>query len=313
MKDAAGKGTPAPHEDITEKDLPVTEEDKKVAASMPVRNLIGKLWWVARVSRPDIVCALHKCAVWQNRPSQKLWKHLIWIVKYLKTTQKVGITFNRKKEGTSNYVTYCDAAYATEEGTYSRVGFVYYFLGGLVAWESKKTKTIVDSSTEAECQSVVQALNENEYVRQFVEELGIFSHTEPTIIYQDNKSTIALTRQGAKHKRSKHYEVAFNKCKEHVRKGKVEMKHVSTTDQIADMFTKSLPQPLFEKLRDRMMRGDIENVLQVNLTVYPGDEIRKPVAMLLDIGGKSKQTGTRVHRPNFLSAKNSGRVNEVDK
>src|SRR3954471_8989357 len=93
MGDTHGRDTPAPLVEITEDDQPKTKEEKELAEKLPIRNLIGKLWWLATTSRPDIHCALHKCATHQNKPSEKLWKHLMCILKYLKTTQHYGLVF----------------------------------------------------------------------------------------------------------------------------------------------------------------------------------------------------------------------------
>ena len=61
------KETPAPTTDLSEEDASTTPEDIRAASELPIRNAIGKLWWAAGISRPDIVCALHKCASWQNK------------------------------------------------------------------------------------------------------------------------------------------------------------------------------------------------------------------------------------------------------
>ena len=66
LQDAEGKDTPAPTCDITEADAPSTEEEKDIVSKLPIRSAIGKLWWAALISRSDILCALHKCASWQN-------------------------------------------------------------------------------------------------------------------------------------------------------------------------------------------------------------------------------------------------------
>ena len=76
--------TPSLLTDMTESDLPKTEEEKERVSKYPVRNLIGRLWWLVLISRPDLNCALHKCAVWQNKPSEKLWKQLLNILRYFK-------------------------------------------------------------------------------------------------------------------------------------------------------------------------------------------------------------------------------------
>src|SRR5260221_9426513 len=56
------RDTPATLTDITIEDLPKTPKEKQEATKMPVRNLIGRLWWLALTTRPDLACALHKCA-----------------------------------------------------------------------------------------------------------------------------------------------------------------------------------------------------------------------------------------------------------
>ena len=149
---------------------------------MPVRSAIGKLWWAALISRPDIICALHKCAVWQNKPSQKLWRHIMWIFKYLKQTSTHAITYTRTHTtDIPEYQVYCDASFAAEPGFKSRYGYLYYFFGALIAWTSVHTTRVVTSSTEAECNAVVHASKENIWVRAFIHELNIYNHTKPTI------------------------------------------------------------------------------------------------------------------------------------
>ena len=81
LDSAEGKDRPAPSGELTKKKRTIEK-----AAQLPIRSAIGKHWWAALISRPDIVCALHKCAAWQNKPSQKLFKHILWIIKYLKHT-----------------------------------------------------------------------------------------------------------------------------------------------------------------------------------------------------------------------------------
>ena len=63
LAETPGKDTPAPQDEITEADLPKTNGEREKVKRYPVRNAIGKLWWLALISRPDIICALHKCAV----------------------------------------------------------------------------------------------------------------------------------------------------------------------------------------------------------------------------------------------------------
>jgi hypothetical protein len=251
LQDVAGKDTPAPTTEITESDLPTTKEEIEKAAQLPIRSAIGKLWWAALISRPDIICSLHKCAAWQNKPSQALWRHLVWIIRYLKQTPTYAITYQRERE--MNFVAYCDASFASETKSRSRYGYLYFVYGCLVSWTSVHTTRVVTSSTEAECNAVVHTCKENTWIREFVRELGVHQTTEPTVIYQDNKSTIALTKGSGNHKRSKHFTIEFDALRESVKQKEIDIRYIETESMPADMFTKTLPKVTFEKHRDFIM------------------------------------------------------------
>jgi hypothetical protein len=260
LQHAEGKETPAPLTEITEHDLPTTQDDIDSVAQLPIRNAIGKLWWAALISRPDITCALHKCAAWQNKPSHKLWRHILWIMKYLKHTIKYAIVYKRKRQDVYNsmYIAFCDASFATETNSRSRYGYIFYVLGGLVSWTSVHTTRVLTSSTEAECHSVVHTAKENTWIRDFMKELGLFRCDEPTIIFQDNMGAIALMKGGGKHKRSKHFTIEFDALREYVREKEIDIRYVETTNMTADIFTKILPKHLFEKHRNTMMEKGAE-------------------------------------------------------
>jgi len=254
-KEAIGKDTPAPADDIKETDAPITEAEKQEALQFPVRNAIGKLWWAALVSRPDILCALHKCATWQNTPSLKLWLHIMWIIKYLKTTRDQTITYRRQQEGGDTLYAFCDASFGAERNSKSRTGHFFCVLGALIAWTSVHTTRVVTSSTEAECHAIVQVLKENRWIKEFIQELNVFKIDKATTIYQDNKSAISLTQNKGQHKRSKHFGIEFDAVRESVREGEIEVKYLDTQNMPADMLTKSLGKAAFNKHKEVIMGG----------------------------------------------------------
>jgi hypothetical protein len=68
-------------------------------------------------------------------------------------------------------------------------------------------------------------------------------------IYVDNKSAIELANNHIYHERSKHIDERFHFIREHVKNDNMEMTHVASSDQVANMFTKSLPTELFNKFK----------------------------------------------------------------
>jgi hypothetical protein len=59
-------------------------------------------------------------------------------------------------------------------------------------------------------------------------------------LFIDNKSAISLRKNPVFHDRSKHIELRYNFIRECAEQGKVEVKHVNTGDQLADIPTKPL-------------------------------------------------------------------------
>jgi hypothetical protein len=132
-----------------------------------------------------------------------------------------------------------DSSYADAEQKKSTLGQVYWFLGALVDWNSKTSTRVLDSSTDAECSSLVAFGKENAWVRGILRELGIFKLNKPTLVLEDNTAAIALSGQGPT-KRSRRYDISFFLFKEQVAMGELKVEYVNTHQNPADFFTKPL-------------------------------------------------------------------------
>ena len=58
---------------------------------------------------------------------------------------------------------------------------------------------------------------------------------------------------GGKHKRSKHFNIEFDAMREFVALGDISVVYCKTEDMPADILTKSLARPLFERHRNRIL------------------------------------------------------------
>ena len=70
-----------------------------------------------------------------------------------------------------------------------------------------------------------------------------------TVIQVDNKSAIELAKNPMNHERSKHIDVQFHFIRDHVKEGNVKLLHVTSQDQVANIFTKPPPKVLFHKYK----------------------------------------------------------------
>lgn len=245
---------------VSGSDVNMTQDDvlDDEIRDYPFQSDIGSMWWLANISRPDIFFAVHRCAVWQNRPSRKLWRWLQQIKRYLAGAAHLGIVYQRSISSTLQLSGFVDGAFASEDEVKSRIGWFFLFHGNLVSWASENPKRILTSSTEVECRGLSQFAKENLWQRQLQLELGLDELKAPTTVYEDNTASIALsTNPGVPHKRSKHFGLEWAMFKEAVAQGEVALTYVSTEEQPADMMTKALPAKKFVYFRDRVMGGDI--------------------------------------------------------
>jgi hypothetical protein len=94
----------------------------------------------------------------------------------------------------------------------------------------------------------------------------------PIIIYYDNINNILLANNPVYHARTKHIEVYYHFIREKVLAKEIDLIHVSTKDQVADIFTKALGTNKLRKFRkmfsvlkiDLSLRGNVENSSSIN-------------------------------------------------
>src|SRR4051812_46250909 len=105
---------------------------------------------------------------------------------------------------------YVDASFASEEKARSRVGWWFFFGGGLVSWCSENPTRVMTSSTEVECRALSQFCKESMWMQTLQTELKHFWDGSPTKVFEDNTSAISLSSSpGVVHKRSKHFGIEF--------------------------------------------------------------------------------------------------------
>ena len=85
-----------------------------------------------------------------------------------------------------------------------------------------------------------------------LKDLGIFLCCPPTI-WCDNLSALALASNPVFHARTKHIEVDYHFIWEKVVNEDIQLHHISTNDQLADILTKALSSPRFLFLRTKLM------------------------------------------------------------
>ena len=75
----------------------------------------------------------------------------------------------------------------------------------------------------------------------------------PTEILEDNRSAIDWSKHNANSTKMKHLERDLKWIQQHVERKQINLIHIPTENQIADIFTKPLAFPAFSRLINRFM------------------------------------------------------------
>ena len=118
-------------------------------------------------------------------------------------------------------------------------------------WSSRKQAAVSRSSTEAEYKAIANMTTEIIWVQSLLKELGVFQHKAP-LIWCDNLGATYLMTNPMFHARTKHIEVDFQFVREQVARKALEVRFISSKDQLADVLTKPLSRAPFPKNRSNL-------------------------------------------------------------
>ena len=131
-----------------------------------------------------------------------------------------------------------------------------------MVWKSIKQSCIADSTIEAEYVAACEVAKEVVCLRKFLIDLEVIPNAiQPMTLYYDNSGAVTNSKERRSHKRSKHIERRYHLIREIIVRGDVEVKHISTHDNIADPFTKTLSIRVFEKHLEGLGIKDCSSLL----------------------------------------------------
>jgi hypothetical protein len=131
----------------------------------------------------------------------------------------------------------------------------------LISWKSKKQTVVSRSSSEAEYRALAQAAYEGQWLIYLLKDF-LVQHDSLIILYCDNKSAMHIAANPVFHERTKHIEIDCHVVRDKVQANIIQLLPISTKDQIADIFTKSLHPGPFHTLQSKLGTLDIYSSLR---------------------------------------------------
>nr|GEU40954.1 hypothetical protein [Tanacetum cinerariifolium] len=201
------------------------------------------------IGTPDIVQAVCFCARYQSRPTERHLKEVKKIFRYLRGTVNIGLWY--PNDSSFELTAFLDVDHAGCIDSCKRTSGGIQFLGDkLVSWMSKKQNCTGMSLAETEYVALSASCAQVMWMRTQLQDYGFNYNKIP--LYCDSQTAIAISCNPVQHSRTKHIHTRYHFIKEQVENGIIELYFVRTKYQLADMFTKALPEDRFKYLVRRI-------------------------------------------------------------
>jgi transposase InsO family protein len=203
---------------------------------------VGALMFAAICTRPDIAFAVGQLSQYASNPDKSHFSALTQCFRYLRGTIEYRLSYKGtgRVQDAPTVVGYSDADWAGDLGQRrSTTGYTFLLCGAAVSWQSKRQRTIAQSTVEAEYMAAASATKEAIWLRSLMDGIGC-APSGPTVLRVDNEGAIKLAENPRHHDLTKHIAVRYHLIRQHIADGTITLTHVSTGLQAADCFTKGL-------------------------------------------------------------------------
>lgn len=242
------------------------------------QRLVGAMLFKSIVSGPDVAWAASMLARAMSFPTAELLGEAYHCLSYLVQHKHLPMRFTRdsyfsartgttvlRKGGQGGRV---EGAFAIDDGHAdadfaagpSVSGWVWRMAGAGVLFGSKRQSSTMLDSASAELVSGSVAATDGIHLRNLLGEKG-FPQLGPSGLWIDNKATVALAHDPQSFNKTKHVARRHHYLRECVDSGVLEVKHISTEFNIADIFTKALEPKKFRLFRAAVMNLPVESLL----------------------------------------------------
>ena len=249
---AAWSYTPADEELVRAfEEASATRTPPAVEFTRKYQTLFGALLHAAK-TRPEIRASMGLAGACLTFATDRLYECLMRILVYLGRTADLGVTFTKAGDNARKLVAYADANWTT---TRSTTGFCIMLGNACIAPASRRQHCIAMSTCEAELIALADLAIELIHVRGVLEFIGL-EVEGPVTVWTDNKAAYDLCHRFTSAQNSRHVDRKLFKMRELRGLGVVDVRHVRTEDNPADIFTKILSRQVFEKHRATILNLD---------------------------------------------------------
>jgi hypothetical protein len=237
-------------------DGPLSSSEALYMETVPYKQAVAGLFYLARATRWDISHAVARVAKFMANPNRSHWHAVIRIYAFLKATSTLALRLGTPGDTKIQLSAAADADWAGDrDDRKSHSGWLVHCNTSLVAWLSKAQRSIAQSTSEAELIALTSCANEVIWWRILLQDLG-HDQTGPTTIFEDNQATVSLAHHSGRFDATKHISIKHLTIREYIDQGLLDVQWIPGSSQTADMLTKAVGIAPFRDTTQRLMRED---------------------------------------------------------
>jgi hypothetical protein len=175
------------------------------------------------------------------------------VLRYLKGTAALGITYTKDLPGANTLISWSDANWYVCEDTHRAIsGRITMLNGGAVAWKSKRQSSVAVNTEEACYVATSLCSDELLWFRRLLGSLDV-PVTQPIPLYNNMQVHVPSTHNHPTHVRSKHIDVRVRNLQHRVDLGVLQRHHCAPDHQLASTMTSNLGPHDFARYTDAQM------------------------------------------------------------
>jgi hypothetical protein len=182
------------------------------------------------------------------------------VLLYIHATSTLGLLLCGNPNNEIKLQSTVDVSHATHLDMKSHTGGTNSLspTGASVLTICKKQTITADSTAMAEFVGAHHISKAIAWIRDLLSELG-FPQLEPTVLFEDNQSTIQLLNNPGNGGKTRYISLKYNIVREMIHNNEIQMVYLPSEEMTSDMLTKALGPTQFVYLRKKLLGYHVPN------------------------------------------------------
>ena len=201
------------------------------------RCLVGSIAHLSLSTRPDLTILAHLLSGFLSNPGFAHSQAAKHVLRYLRGTADVGITFMKCDDTGLNGCTHSDYAICKDDRR-SITGFCFHVGSGVILWAVRRQTCVATLTYEAELHALPEAVMEAVHLCGLLDTLA--ESVATTSLFTDSHSCLALVHRDANCAKTKDFATQTAYVRDMMKNQSIDLKFIASGDNCADIFTKGL-------------------------------------------------------------------------